>query len=419
MFAAGSKHDAQRRLWLVLAAAFLGWMFDGIEMGLFPLVARPALHEMGGLGGAMNDQFTGLWMGRITALFLVGAAFGGVVFGWLGDRVGRVRAMSISILCYSLFTGLGYFSQAPWQLGFFRFIAALGMGGEWSLGVALVMETWPREKRPLMAGIIGAAVNVGTGLIAAITLFFPVTNSSWRWLMLVGAAPAVLTLFIRLFVPESDRWEREVREHGTPHPLGEVFRKPLLRNTLLAISLASVALVGTWGTVQWLPLWADQMAGSAHPYAKGFTGLASAFGSVLGCLVGAWMGARLGRRIAYFWISLGSLVSCAVLFRAIHAYSPTFLLLTFVVGAVTAAYYGWIPLYLPELFPTRVRATAQGIGYNSGRFLAAAGAILMGQLMQSHKVGYAGAGSTVTLVYMIGMVIIWFAPETQGKGLPE
>ena len=185
-----------RGQWMVLLAAFLGWMFDGLEMGIFPLVARPALQEMQAAAGVLDEQFVQMWMGKITALFLLGAAAGGLVFGWLGDRFGRVRAMTMSILCYSLFTGLAYFAHQPWHLGAFRFIAALGMGGEWSLGVALVMECWPADKRPLMAGLIGAAANVGYCLIAVIGINFAITRDSWRWVMLVGAAPALLTLLI-------------------------------------------------------------------------------------------------------------------------------------------------------------------------------------------------------------------------------
>ena len=183
---------------MVLLAAFLGWMFDGLEMGIFPLVARPALLEMQAAIGIVDDKFIGHWMGIITALFLLGAAFGGLVFGWLGDRIGRVRAMALSILTYSLFSGLAYFSQLPWHLGFFRFIAALGMGGEWSLGVALVMEVWPAEQRPLLAGIIGAASNIGFLLIAALGMTFLVTQGSWRWVMVIGALPALLTFFIQM-----------------------------------------------------------------------------------------------------------------------------------------------------------------------------------------------------------------------------
>ena len=185
---------------MVLIAAFLGWMFDGLEQGVFPLVARPALQDLLRVEG---DKEIGLWMGYITALFLVGAAGGGLVFGWLGDRVGRVRAMIWSVLAYSLFTGASYFAQRAWQLGLFRFLAALGMGGEWSLGVALVMECWPEKHRPLLAGAIGAASNMGFGLLGALGMVFQVTRHSWRWVMLAGAAPALLTLFIACFVPES------------------------------------------------------------------------------------------------------------------------------------------------------------------------------------------------------------------------
>src|SRR5436190_4002033 len=147
-----------RAQWLVLIAAFLGWLFDGFEIGLFPVIARPALKDMFGAGG---DALGGDWMGRITAAFLVGAALGGGVFGWLGDRIGRVRALTLSILTYSIFSGAGYLAQAPWHLAVFRFLAAIGMGGEWAVGVALVMECWPDKHRPWLAGTIGAAANIG------------------------------------------------------------------------------------------------------------------------------------------------------------------------------------------------------------------------------------------------------------------
>ena len=144
--------------WLALTAALLGWMFDGAEMGVFSLVGRPALKDM--MPG-VEEAKIGLWLGVITAMFLVGAATGGVLFGWLGDRIGRVRAMTLSVLVYAAFTSLGGFAGSPLQLGVLRFIAALGMGGEWSLGVALVMEVFPNRSRAFMAGLIGAAANVG------------------------------------------------------------------------------------------------------------------------------------------------------------------------------------------------------------------------------------------------------------------
>jgi SHS family sialic acid transporter-like MFS transporter len=167
-----SEGKLTRGQWLVLAAAFLGWMFDGVEMGLFPLIARPALQD---LMGVTADAQVGQWNGYLVACFMLGAACGGLVFGWLGDKIGRVRSMALSILVYSGFTGLCYFAVQPWHLGALRFLAALGMGGQWALGVALVMECWPERHRPMLAGIIGAAANVGFLLISVVGMFFAVT----------------------------------------------------------------------------------------------------------------------------------------------------------------------------------------------------------------------------------------------------
>jgi MFS family permease len=489
---------------LALIAAVLGWMFDGMEMGIFPIVAAPALQAMQAASHIAGEQFLQRWMGIVTALFLLGAAGGGLVFGWLGDRVGRVRAMTWSILCYSLFTGLCYFATEPWHLGALRFIAALGMGGEWALGVALVMESWPEKLRPLMAGFIGAAANCGYALIAIIAIKFPVTTDSWRWVMMVGAAPALLTFFIRLFVPESERWQESVRQCPSS-PLREIFSRRLIKHTLLAITFSSVALIVTWGIVQWIPLWANQMtsdeaktgqanvlqevrgaldrtsgAGSealhdaeahaaaglerlrsndprgalpridqalialrraadhaeplggllikqdavranvaAQPAVKGYIQLVSSIGAILGCLLAPLVGGWFGRRPVYFALCLLSLLSCSFLFRGFHQYSGTFLAMVGVVGFCSAAFYGWLPLYLPELFPTRARATGQGLSYNFGRVLAALGAWQMGPLMALFDKSYARAGSAIVMVYIVGMVVIWLAPETKDKPLAE
>jgi MFS family permease len=408
-----------RAQWLVLSAAFLGWMFDGLEMGIFPLVARPALQSMmvasDGLG---QDQFVGIWMGRITALFLIGAACGGLVFGWLGDRLGRVRAMTLSIVTYSVFSGLCFFANQPWHLGALRFVAAFGMGGEWSLGVALVMEAWPRDRRPLLAGIIGAAANFGYVLIALVGLWFKITQQSWRWVMIAGAAPALLAVVIQLFVPESERWREAVKQRAS-QPIREIFGSNLLGPALLAIAFASVALIGTWGSVQWLPLWADQLTNGKVHSAKAVTQLLSGAGAIVGCILGALAAGKVGRRPAYFGLCLLSLLLCGYLFRSISEYGAAFLVMVTLIGAVTAAFYGWLPLYLPELFPTRVRATGQGLCFNFGRVLAAAGALTQGKLVSVYEGSYAKAGATVTLIYIVGMVLIWLGPETKDKPLPE
>ena len=414
----GHSHKIRRSHLLVLLAAFLGWLFDGFEMGLFPIVARPALTDM--YTGSDNvDAFVGQWMGWITAVFLFGAAAGGFIFGWFGDRFGRVKAMSASILTYSIFTGLGFFAQEPWHLALFRFLAALGMGGEGSLGVALVMECWPERLRPLMAGIIGAAANFGFLLIAAVSKAKEVTTDSWRWMWLVGILPALLVFFIRLFVPESERWKASISKNKNNHPLKEVFSKKLIKNTCLAICFSSIALIGTWGSVQWIPVWVDQMVGDTLPTAKSDVGMLSAMGAIIGCLAGPLIGGGIGRRPAFFMLCLSSLLVCGALYRSGMEYGAAFKFLVFLTGMTTAAFYGWFPLYLPELFPTRSRATGQGVGYNSGRIFAAFGAIAGGQLVAAFDGDYARMGSMITLIYLAGMLMIWVAPETKGRPLPE
>lgn len=402
-------------------------MFDGMEMGIFPLIASPALRTMAAQAHANSPAeittFVQSWMGTITALFLLGAALGGLIFGWLGDRIGRVRAMTWSILAYSLLTGLCILATQPWHLAAFRFLAALGMGGEWALGVALVMESWPERRRPWLASAIGVSANLGYSLIATIGLLAPITEQSWRWIMLVGATPAALTVLIRLFVPESQKWiqSRSQPESKIP-PTREIFQPHLRRTTSLAILFASIPLLVTWGIVQWIPLWGDELvrqAGQHNDKAKAYCQLFSSLGASTGSLLAPLAGHLLGRRPAYFLLCAASLASGSVLFRAFHQFTPAFLAAVFLTGACSASFYGWLPLYLPELFPTRARATGQGLAYNFGRILAAAGAWNMPALMGFFDRSYPKAGATLVLVYLIGMITIWFAPETRNKPLPD
>jgi MFS family permease len=199
----------------------------------------------------------------------------------------------------------------------------------------------------------------------------------------------------------------------------EILSSELLVKTLLGIALASIALIGTWGSVQWLPLWADQMTGGKVPSAKAMTQILVSGGAIVGSLFGALAAGRMGRRPAYFVLCLLSLLFCGWLFRCVGEYNAAFLVFVTLVGASTAAFYGWLPLYLPELFPTRVRATGQGLCYNSGRVLAAVGALTQGQLVSAYGGSYARAGATVTLIYVVGLVVVWLGPETKDRPLPD
>jgi MFS family permease len=237
-------------------------------------------------------------------------------------------------------------------------------------------------------------------------------------MLLVGALPALGVVFLLAFTPESERW-RAAAGTAARTPLAEVFGRRLIARTLLGIAFASVALIGTWAAVQWMPLLADQLVRSQNPAAKANTTILLAVGAIVGSFCAPFIGARVGRRPAYFLLCLLSLGLCAVVFRTVADYGPAFLILSIGVGAVTASFYGWFPLYLPELFPTRVRATAQGTCYNSGRILAAAGTELSGSLVAHFQGSYARSAAVVTLVYVVGMVLIWFAPETKGRSLPD
>jgi predicted MFS family arabinose efflux permease len=236
--------------------------------------------------------------------------------------------------------------------------------------------------------------------------------------MLAGAAPALLTLFIARYVPESARWQASVKEVDS-RPLREIFSRRLWKRTVLGISFASIVLIGTWGSIQWLPAWADQLTRGQVHNAKALAQMLSGIGAIIGCFFGSWIGGKLGRRPAYFLLCLAALLSCAYLFRFVTAYGALFLTMVLVVGATTASFFGWLPLYLPELFTTRVRATGQGLCYNSGRIFAAVGAVQMGQLLKNYDGSYARAGSVITLIYSLGLVLIWLAPETKGKPLPD
>lgn len=506
--------------WLALLAAYLGWLFDGFEMGIFGVVGRHALRAL-----LPREQLgdVDLWFGIITALFLVGAAGGGVLFGWLGDRIGRVKAMALSVFTYALLTGLCGLAQTPLQLAMLRFLAAFGMGGEWALGVALVMEVWNHGARSYLpgvtvrawlAGIIGSASNLGFAVVAMLSiglttvltdlrvllerLHLPewmvnelLANNGWRLLMLLGITPAILTFLIRLFVPESEKWKTEKAAGRTSHwathdllgvlvgtaaavgiaflwmpnstlslgvqitgtaiglvvsCLGYLYpvhyymvrasvstqqRTFLIKRMLLAAALSSVALIGTWASIQWGVLWVSgeslnpriqtsQGMMLTYPTAMGWTQFWSALGSVFGCLMAAWMGDWFGRRPAYFIICLLALGSTWGFYQLNDTYNTKFLVWGGTCGFFAASFYGWIPLYFPELFPTSVRAIGQGFGYNFGRILAAIGALQTGVLTKRVFQGNIPmAASVMACVFIIGMVVIWFAPETRGKGLPD
>jgi MFS family permease len=417
----GSMVLANRDRHVMLAAAFLGWLCAGIELGLSPLVSRPAALDLlsGELSGGATptEAEVGTWFAWYLAAFLLGGAIGGVVFGRLGDQAGRVRAMGWSIVCFSVFTGAGWLVRTPAQFLIPRFLAGLGVGGMWPAGVALVSEAWPSASRPLVAGAMGTAANMGILLMALIGRQGGIEPAAWRWAMLVGATPVVLGVAVLAVVPESQRWLAErsaAREGASIAPLAEVFRTPLLSRTILGIFLGAVPMIGTWASGKWLVPWAGVVGGDA----AGAQAIWAA-GAVIGGAAGGWLADRLGRRLSYFLISLATLLLNGMIYRALNPTHAAFLPAVFALGVVGTLFFGWLPLYLPELFPTRVRATGSGVGYNTGRIASAVGVLAAGRLMTVFGGDYARVGEVTAWVYVVGMIVILFAPDTSRSDLRE
>jgi MFS transporter, SHS family, sialic acid transporter len=412
----------------VLATSFLAWMFAGLEISLFVLVHRQMTREL--LGPETPEQDLTRWFAWYQAAFLFGAAAGGWLFGYLGDVVGRTRALGASVLCYSLFTLGCYFADSADLMLVLRALACLGVGGVWPNAVALTAEAWPNASRPFLAGLLGAAANVGFVLLGAIGYLFPFTTDTWRLALLIGAAPGVIGVVIVLTVPESPRWlaaraNRPVGPAG-PSPLQEVLRPPLLTRTVLGVALGAIPVVGSSANANWLVPWSDyaheqrakatgEERAPADPRAKAKTQMTRSGGAVFGSLLGGLIASMLGRRLSYFLISLGALAASTYIFSQLDPLHPYFQVSTFVLGFVGITYFGWLPLFLPELFPTRVRSTGTGIAFNTGRVVAAVAVLSTGFLLDRFGGDYARVGLWSGTIYAVGMVVIWFVPRTAGR----
>ena len=408
-----------RRL-VVLVTAALAMVFDGVELGLMPVASLSVSKSL--LGASYTPTLGGDWFARFTAALMLGAAIGGIFLGGLGDRIGRTRALGVSVLAYSVFAGLGAWVRSQEEMLVLRFLVGLGVGGVWPNAVALAAECWPDKSRPIVAGLMGAALNSGILGLSQVARLSPVTPESWRWLFHLAAVPAVLGLLALRVIPESQLWLAQ-RAAGSPtgpaparnpfpSPVRDLLRPPLLRTTLVGILLGSIPMVGAWAASKWMIPWADAVAGSTTPGYKASTQGAWALGAVLGSFVGAQVAVLLGRRGAYAAMSVGAAVMTFGLFRGTAPLRPEFLPLVFAQGFVGTLFFGWLPLYLPELFPTRVRAAGTGIAYNVGRFATAGGVLLAGSLFTLLGGSYPQVGSVCGLVYLLGALAILWAPDT-------
>ena len=410
---------------IVLLAAFGGLIFDGVELGLMPVASLSVSQSL--LGEDYTPAIGGYWFARFTAALMLGAALGGIVLGNLGDRIGRTRAMGISILFYSLFAGLGAWVQSQEQMLVVRFLVGLGVGGVWPNGVVLVSECWPNASRPLVAGVMGAGINVGVLILSQVVRLWPITPDSWRWIFAMAAIPAVLGLVVLWALPESPRWlaarsrrdnepkAERASSHRGPSPAGALFRPPLLRLTLIGIILASIPLVGAWAASKWMIPWADNLAGTTHAGYKAVTQGWWALGATLGSFFGAQVASLLGRRASYFLISAGATALTIAMFQLTEPLQPSFLPVVFSQGLIATLFFGWLALYLPELFPIEVRAAGSGVAMNTGRFATAIGVFLVGVMFTALGGSYPLVGALGAMVYAVGMIAVWWAPDTSGE----
>jgi MFS family permease len=418
-----------RYQWLVLFVAWLGWVFDSMDATLYALVLHPALHDLLPASGAtVNADTIGHYGGIIFSIFLVGWAVGGVLFGVLADRFGRTKVLVFTILIYAVFTGLAALSATWWQLAVYRFLTALGIGGEWAAGAALVAEVWPEGKRSKAAGILQSAWAGGFFLAALINL--GLRDSGWRPMFVVGIAPAIVAVLVRLWVREPERWveararSREGALAGSPRPPGlrELFAPELRRSTLVGSGLAFVAVFGLWGATNWTPTLiralpdlrglSDSAMTARVSYATMFLNL----GSLVGYLSFGPLADRFGRRATFGLMCLGSLVMLPVTFLTPRAYQHVLLLLP-ILGFFNNGIFSGFPIYLPELYPTRIRATGAGFCFNVGRVVASVGPFLTGLLVTALG-GFGPAASAIALIYLVGLMLLPFAPETKDRPLP-
>ncbi len=471
--------DLNRYQWFVFFVAAIAWMADCMDQQLFNLARVMSLTDLLGGASANKDEVT-TWAGRATSVFLVGWATGGLVFGMYGDRIGRVRTLTYTILLYSIFTGLSAFSQGPYDYCVYRFLTGLGVGGVFAAAVALIAETMPGHARPFALGLMQACSAIGncTAALMFIALGLLELNghldalkgiglNAWRVLFLIGLAPALLVIFIQRRLAEPESWIRAkaASDDGTGRKLGsysDLFTDPLTRkHALLGMLLAFVGVVGLWGIAFFSvdlqqtifrPTFAKEAA-ELHPYpdaatveAKstvdqergryiagqrivwaGVTSLAINIGAFCGMSGFSWLASKIGRKPSFAITIVAAAASVALVFWGMQTRFDI-IWMNFLMGVSMLALFGGYAVYLPELFPTRLRATGTSFCYNVGRFIAASGPLMLGALTtdvfawakeEGESMPFRYAGLTMCSIFALGLIVLPFLPETKDKPLPE
>jgi MFS family permease len=421
--------------WNTLLASNLGWVFDGFESYALILTVGVALHQL--LDPSQYDRIPA-YAGAIIATTLCGWAVGGVVAGVLADYIGRKRTMILAILVYSIMTGLSAFSWDWVSFAVMRFLVGLAIGSEWVTGTSMTAEIWPDHARGRGIGLFQSGFGIGFFLASLVWLFVGATGpGAWRTMYLIGVLPALLTLWIRRSIPESQRWERAnerrkaAQQAGvatagknptlTRFTLAGLFADPAIRGrTIVAFLMATASAVGFWGISTWVPPYVGSLAakaGLAAPQWASFTGMAYNAGTIPGYIGFGFLADAFGRKPVTLVFFAMSLLLTPVFFIWTHELSQLLVVAVFL-GFFASGQFTWMSTWLPELFPTEVRASAVGFIFNAPRVLAAIGVLIAGTLIV-HFGGYGNAAMTVASIYVLGLVAGPFLPETRGKPLPE
>ena len=433
--------ELNRYHWFVLSVAIMGWMFDTMAQQLFNLARKPAIRELLGPGataGIVDQQAA--WA---TSVFLIGWALGGILFGILGDRLGRAKTMMLTILCYTIFTGLSVFSTSVIDFSVYRFLCGFGVGGQFAVGVALVAEVVPDRARPYALGMVQAFSAVGnmlaalTGIVLGQMVRSGTIASSWRYMFLAGALPAPLALVVFKKLKEPDQWLKSRAEKKRMGSFAELLGEPRWRrNSIVGMLLAFAGVVGLWGigffsydlfrpvletSFKAQGFSGPQLAGKTDIWI-GVTSLLQNLGGFFGVYAYTYLAQYLNRRKAFAVSFVAAMGMTAYTFWNLKSIGDMLWMIP-LMGFCQLALFGGYAIYLPELFPTRLRSTGTSFCYNVGRMVAAAGPFTLGLLTRNVFKGYEEplryAGVTMCLVFLVGLAALPFAPETKGKPLPE
>jgi MFS family permease len=426
-----------RAQWKTLAAANLGWMFDGYETFALILTVGVALRQL--LDPALYPQIPA-YAGTVIAITLLGWGCGGLMGGILADYFGRRRTMIMAILAYSLMTGLSALAWDWLSFAALRFLVGVAIGSEWSTGASITAEVWPDHARGKGAGLMQCGLGIGFFLASLVWLFVgDIGPGAWRIMYLLGVLPALFALWIRWGIPESQPWQRtnerrtaaRARQQAgaqlgaeeqalTRFTLADLFAEPEIRRLVLLAFLCSLTTtLAWWGISTWVPPYVGSVAANAGLSAQqwaSYAGLAYNAGAILGYAGFGFLADRFGRKPVTMMFFAMALLLTPVLF--LWTQDPVLLLIVAGVNAFfSLGQYSWMPVWLPELFPTRVRATGMAFVFNAPRFIAFLGPLLAGNMIVSFG-GFGPAATIVALIYVVGLAAAPFLPETQGKPLP-